>query len=775
MKLAIATAPSRTSRHWKAGEVTWDELLKWASEPSSRKDCGNYLMGSLRPTTEHHDGKDCTALHRNNLAVVSRSALTLDIDHPGETFLDDFQMVADFTYLLHTTFSSTPSEPRYRLIVPTDRDMAPDEYMAAASAFANRYGMEQFDESCFRPAQYMFRPGATKREWFEAWDGSGPAIRVESLLDDFVEDLSGLPVPKPNSTKRNPFEIDGVVGAFNRAYLDFQLLIDEYGLPYEPDGNRWHLAGARSVAGMGVMGDGLVYSHHSHDPAFGQACTAFDLVRLHRYGGLDEGINPQTPVNRRKSYRAMLDDATLDPRVTAEIVGVDFAPVLDDDADDAPPPPPDPNSWKLGLRLRARTGEFVDCIQNWDLVVANDPVFQLLYFNDMTLTVEVREDLPWRTLAQGGNTFGTIDRQALVFYLERAYGIRPPTYVTDALVNTKAQKNWFNPVLDYLGNLPEWDGKSRIETCLPGVRPTPYTRMVARKSLVAAVARMFRPGVKWDHTLVLYGDEGLGKSYWIEKVSRGFFATLGRLTDKDTLMILHRTWIMLADEGYSLRKADVDVQKEFLTRTEDVFRMPYDREAVLHRRRCVFWSTTNDEIFLRRQEGNRRFLIVHCEDKVDFDAITPEYVDQLWAEAVHLFRSGEKLFLEDVEALLARSERERFTEEDNISGLIQEWLDRPIPDDWDNMGPESRINWMKAASDGAVTGARRRERTCSTEIWVEMYENPIGRRDRAGLLEITNTLKKMPGWTLLQGRHRMPNYGPQATFVRTDSLGLDLI
>ena len=774
MKLSIVTAPARNSKHWQQSEIEWQDVLRWVDSPSGRKDCGNYLFGKLRGTV------------RSNTTVVSRSALTLDVDHPSTDFIDDFLMVANFAFLAHTTYSASPSEPRYRLIVPLDREVTPDEYTAAAREFMARYGAEQFDISCSRPAQYMFRPGAQNKDWFRFWVGEGQPESADSLLTDFIDDLSVLPAPKLSRTKRNPFELGGVVGAFNRAYEDFQLLIDTYDLPYEPDGDRWHLADARSVAGMGKIADGLVYSHHSHDPAFGIACSAFDLVRLHKFGELDEGTSPQTPVNRRKSHEAMLDEATLDARVTAEIVGVDFNFVPDDllddigkerKADPSQPPavsPDDPNAWKLGLRLRARTGEFMDCVQNWDLVVKHDPVFQLLYYNDMTMAVEISGDLPWRGIEKG-EIFSTIDRQALVFYLEREYGFRPYIATVEALVNTKAQQRWVNPVRDYLDNLPVWDGKPRVETCLPGVAPTPYTKMVARKSLVAAVARTYKPGIKWDHTLVLFGDEGLGKTFWVQKVTRGWMATLSRITDKDTLIVMHRSWIMLADEGYSLRKADADVQKEFLTRTEDIFRMPYDREALLHRRRCVFWSTTNDEIFLRDQKGNRRYLIVHCEDKVDFDKITDDYVDQLWAEAVHLYQNGEVLFLEDRESLMARDAREQFTEEDNLTGLIQEFLDTKVPEDWDQMSPESRRMWIMSSADGVAKGTVRQERTCSTQIWVEMMGNPVGKRDRNGLLEITNTLKKMPEWTLLRGRHRLPNYGPQAVFVRTDTLGTDLL
>ena len=757
--LPIATAPRRDSKHWTNGTVSWGDLLKWAEAPGTRKEAGNYLLGELRGSV------------RSATSVITRSAITLDVDHPAPGFLEGFLALADYEALVHSTYSSTPDDLRYRIIIPTDRAMAPDEYHCAAQALMDRYGPTQFDPSCARPSQYMFKPGTPNRDWYRWWHNEGHPIRVDSLLADFDEDLSDRPVP--SIRKRDPFTLEGVVGAFNRAYEDFSVLISEYDLPYEADGDRWKLVDARSMAGMGKVADGLVYSHHSHDPAAGVTCTAFDLVRLHRFGELDEDQSDQTPINRRKSYAAMLDLATVDPRVTAEIVGVDFAATLEDeDAEDAEG---GGDLWKMRLKLRPRTGDFLDCIYNWDLVQDNDPTFAGLYYNELTMATETDSDLPWRSLEQGGRPFTTPDQMALAHYLEREYGVRPPRFLVDELVTTTSRRRWVNPVKDYLLSLT-WDGVPRVEECLPGVIPDDYTRVVARKSLVAAAARVLDPGCKWDHTLIMFGKEDLGKSWWVDKLARGFTAPLGRIGDKDTLLAMHRSWIMTSDEGFSLRKADSDVLKEFLTRREDVFRMPYDRETMAHPRRCVIWGTTNDEVFLRRQEGNRRFMIVHCVNPVDFAKVTEEYVDQLWAEAVHLYRAGEKLFFDREEKAQAAVERERFTEEDNLTGLIEKYLETLVPDNWDDTAPESRFRWLQDRENNFTPpGKNPINRVCSWSIWVEVLGNRVGDRGNTKeLRDISTALKKMEGWTVLPGRHRGP-YGPQLTFVRTDSMGFDLL
>jgi putative DNA primase/helicase len=763
VNLAIVTAPRRNSLHWAPGTVTWAEVCSWVDNPASKKEAGNYLFGELRPTTAVHKpgGKPCTGLHRRKDAVVSRSTAALDADTPTPGFAERVQLVFPYAALLHTTFSSSPDDPHYRVLVPLSRPVAPDEYIVVCQVLMRLLGKESFDPSTDQPERYMFRPAAQQPEWFASWVLDGEPAPVDELLAGWEPDLSHVPLPTPSRNKRDPFTLEGVIGAFNRAYDDWDVLIKVYELPYEPAGDeRYQLVGAVSQAGMGPIpgAAGLVYSHHSNDPAYGQTCSAFDLVRLHRFGHLDEDAKDSTPVNKRPSQTAMLDLAAGDHRVTAELVGVDF----DSEMDDVAPA----DSWRLRFHLAARTGKVIDEIKNWDLIRANDPVFALLQFNELTLSPEFAGKPPWRRTA---GTVTNNDRWEFTHYIEREYGLRAARAYVDSMVDTTASRNLVNPVRDYLAELV-WDKKPRLETCLPGVKPTAYTRLVARKVMVAAVARMFVPGCKWDHALVLVGPEGIGKTHWIERVARGYSSSLGRIDNKDTLLVMQRSHIVVSDESHSLRKSEQDAQKEFLTRTSDVFRMPYDRETLAHPRHCVIWSTTNDETFLRRQEGNRRFLTVHCETPVDFSTITEDYVDQLWAEAVYLYRAGETLYLDQPESTSAAAERERFVEEDALTGIVHEYLEQLVPANWWDLSPVARSQWLADRASGFVpVGTMKIDRVCSTQIWVEALGRRVGDHHRADLLDISNVLRKLPGWEPAK-RVRLPGYGPQLVYIREDLL-----
>lgn len=766
-RMDIATAGRRASRHWKQETVTWDEILEWVKNPADRKEAGNYVLGKLRETTVDHPAPnpktDCRGLHRNKIGIVSRSAITMDLDFLTPDDLDDvLLMLEPYRAVAHTTYSSKPESPRLRVIIAVDRDMTPDEYLQTSTVLMHRLGKERFDPGSPQPERFMFKPGTPDPETYEYWTMDGDPVVVDDLLPEYDPEVEQV-TKKPHKNKRDPFSLDGPAGAFNRAY-SIQEAIEEFELPYEAlSEERWHLVGAKSQAGMGLVADGLVYSHHANDPAYGQTCSAFDLVRLHRFGDLDSEVPEKTPVNRRPSHKAMLEFAMQDKRVMDEIWSSDFGDSVNDAmspaADDVPPDP----DWKTRLRMSTKTMTPTDTVQNWDLIMDNDPVLRGIYRNEMTFGIEA-EYLPWRD--RGGPTVGTGDISALGFYLEREYKIQASRAKIESVVQTVAFRRYVNPVRDYLDGL-EWDGTPRLEHALPGVKPTEYTKMVARKALVAAVARVYEPGIKWDHILVLYGNEGLGKSWWIEKMSKGWMATLGRINDKDTLLAMQRSWIMISDEGHALRRPnESEAMKEFLTRTTDLVRLPYERETLAHPRRCVIWGTTNDEIFLHRQEGNRRFLIVRCESAVDFDQITDEYVDQVWAEAVVRYREGETLFITGENAEAAEAQREIFTEEDPIQGLVQEFTERLVPEEWDEMSPDQRVLWLRDESAGFEKGVRKMTQVCSVQIWVEAMDGRMDNYARRDLKPITTALKELPGWRAVPGTRRIKGYGVQRVYER---------
>jgi hypothetical protein len=234
--------------------------------------------------------------------------------------------------------------------------------------------------------------------------------------------------------------------------------------------------------------------------------------------------------------------------------------------------------------------------------------------------------------------------------------------ITGPAIRRACRANTFNPLTDYLDGLT-WDGTKRAETWLiefGGAEDTKFNREAGLRWLISAVARAFSPGVKVDHMLVLEGAQGSGKSSGIRALAGDgdmFGDNLPDMTHKDAQEYVRGKWIIEVAELVAARR-DINAVKAFISRQTDEFRWSYGREVVQQPRRCAFIGTTNDDAYLRDETGNRRFWPVKIQ-KMDVEWIANDR-DQLWAEAVELYRSGLPWWLSpDLETMAQEAQAER--------------------------------------------------------------------------------------------------------------------
>ncbi len=256
---------------------------------------------------------------------------------------------------------------------------------------------------------------------------------------------------------------------------------------------------------------------------------------------------------------------------------------------------------------------------------------------------------PWRSLK--GEPIIDHDITRIKFFCMEQFGVEFGDHMINQTLIEIADKNRFHPVRDWLKGLV-WDGVNRIDTWLKDYAgaeaPEPYLSDVSRKLLVAMVARIFNPGVKFDQIVILEGIQGTGKSTLLRKLAgdKWFSDAPLNIGDKDAVLTMQSKWLIEVGELSSMNKAEVETFKSFISQQVDRIRAPYGKRVEEHPRQCVILGSTNNDEYLRDLTGNRRVWPVKTTGRIRHDHIE-NVRDQLFAEAVAYYKLGEPIWLDN--------------------------------------------------------------------------------------------------------------------------------
>lgn len=797
---------------------------------------------------------------RNRSSGRPSDLITLDFDNATPEFFESILSGAvggHLEWMLHTTRRHTPEKPRFRLILPLPEPVTTDIYSPVSRIVALIFDPEfaHIDKVSFRPAQMMFMPTVSADSEFIHKVNHGDLIDWQSELDSFEmirgdwRDVTNWPTTPGEEVRQIsekaevPTDKQGPVGDFCRAY-DVPAAIAKF-LPdvYEESDGHWakprytYLGGTTSN-GAEVQDDGLfLYSHHGSDPCADMLVNAFDLVRLHKFGEQDEGIEKDTPIGQRPSFKAMLDFIKDDPEYGRQVIasrydmtamfddaGVDDTEIseqedaeiedlvgdapgarvgaralrrdVDEDDEDLIGDPKAPRlldcgyrrptpgkrrkkpkkDWHLDLE-RGRDGNILSTSANIAIIIQNDVrINECMEYNQFTQEIVTR--VPLKTRHPNIPNFEVNDpvkgdlwqdhhTDAVRMMLEAengpgklGWGLKVADRDLSLGIRMAAMQLPFHPIKDILVSA-RWDGSARIPTLFPTYLKTEdnsYYRDIAKLWWMAAVARVFEPGHKFDFVPILEGGQGVRKSTFIKTLGCGFFGELTANLHEEQKLVenMQGSWVMELPELSSIKRSDVESIKAAITRTTSIVRLAYDRRAREFKRQVVFMGSTNEEEYLVDRTGNRRWWPVKVQAMdIDTDALAAE-MEQIVAEALQMYLAARQaqpkgelpLYLTNPESrkiaeLLAEG-RVQDDEADFMSGRIEAWL----------LQPESSSKF-----DGGEPAYK--EAVCTAMIWQEclgMDRQPTRMDQR----HIGQALRRL-GWGPC-GTERIEGYGKPKVF-----------
>ena len=785
----LATGHSRMSKKWRNRHWQWSELLQRCSETqrtnetaaeyakmsreeqSNVKDVGGFVGGYLRGGV------------RKNTNVLYRSVATLDIDYGTLNVWEDFQMAFSFAAMLYSTHKHSEKTPRYRLVFPLSRQVTPAEYEPLCRKIAAEIGIDLFDDTTYELPRLFYWPSTSKDADYVFEYQDGPACNVDQILAQYVDyrDVSAWPVSSregdvlAHEIKKagDPTEKPGLIGAFCRAYSIEDVIerfLSDYYEPTGADGRYTYKLG--SVAGGLVCYEGkFAFSHHETDPASRQLCNAFDLCRIHLYGAKDEGSRA-LDITRKPSYLAMTEFASQDRNVKL-ILSRDKQQAVADDFADVELPEDYNDEWKGDLEY-SKSGKLQCTIGNIILILENDPALRGHIVHDLFAGFDgVVGGLPWNKKA---TQWTDSDDANLRVWLETNYGLTGKEKIADALTAVLTRHS-YHPIRDYLNGLT-WDGTPRLERLIIdyiGAEDTELNRVMTRKHFTAAVTRVFKPGCKYDYCLVMTGPEGAGKSTLLNKMGGQWFNDSITTTEgKEGMDQLRRAWIIEMGELASIKRSDVESIKAYLSKRVDIYRAAYARRTAEHPRQCIFCGTTNEALFLKGDNGNRRFWVIAVDptlrkysawqDAIDRDR------DQLWAEAMHYYQQGEKLYLDDRLEAQAKQRQAEYNDDhdDPLADMLLNFLDTKLPADWETYDLNRRRAWWRDPDPLNADGTETRTRVSAVEFICERMGRDMADKEFKYLArKVSNLIKALPNWEKVSTTKHCQNlYGIQRGYRR---------
>lgn len=659
---------------------------------AAKDSAGGYIPGKLKDS------------YRNENNVIYRWMLTIDIDDGAQETWDSLQNITGHAAAAHTTFSNglkgDPDKIRFRILIPLERPVTPKEYQIVMAGIVNDLGVKNlYDDKCLKAEQFMYNPSVStlNQDKYMCWYNDAKTfldpdkyLMTAPTQETIPTDATAAEFPVTQNTPIQEMAQRAADASSNTTDTEKSAETAAFKLN---DIERHNVYDALDHLDAGLLNYDewirVAFALHNCNFDFDVFDNWSKRDKI-KYRGYDYTLKMWKSCETSSGKKTFKQGYIFN--LAAEKCGWEPTVIK--------------NDVELKTKIIKSTGErrIIQDAENMVRVFTQDALLKghIKYDKFGHFPVAVGA-LPWKDAEKAKATdvrrWTDQDDEHLKYRLNKVYKIKPQKDFYKTAFTVVACDHGFNPLIDMLESLPKWDDDETHIRALYcdylGAENTEYVQDVMTIWMCAAIARAYIPGIKFDYVPVLIGEQGLGKSAFIERLPMNddfFLGTLPALDrGKEVYEQMQGKWIIDIAELSGIKRArEVETVKSFITQRSDTYRTPFDRYPEKHARTCVFIGDTNDTTFLTDLTGNRRFLPLdlqkHRITKSQWKdpKQTMNEIKMAWSQALalfHMYDSENELYkvltlLPKVEEE-ARKQQELHREEDPWIIMVNDYLNDP--------------------------------------------------------------------------------------------------
>ena len=386
---------------------------------------------------------------------------------------------------------------------------------------------------------------------------------------------------------------------------------------------------------------------------------------------------------------------------------------------------------------------------------ADDQLSIYLKHNEFSQEHELTKDIRiGNTFFKKGELPSNFDSVVKV-YFESVLGVAFSNQAMLDGMETFFSERSYNPVMEYMERAAEnWDGRKRIDRMLQvylGAEDIDLVSKIAEMWLVGAVAKVYEPYAKFDYVLDLVGGQGVGKTSLLQKLGGDWYTdAVTDFANKDNYDIMLKALIVNDDEMVASNRMSFAETKAFISKTSLRFRKPYMKRTEEFAKNFVLARTTNQKEYLKDKTGERRFLSVMADtsrQKKHPMEIEPETVEQIWGEAVTIYKDGADLMFDKETEERLEIYREKFMYRDEVELQVLEYLEMPIPDNWSSWSIQQQHQYTSKYFDNSSefeAGSKKLEKVSTREMMYNLFMR--NSNDKKLSTKINMIMDNHPGW-----------------------------